>query len=62
MTANEAQTIRDQAAALAAHLQDDIRNASTRTEHIRLTQHAAEAQRLVEQIDMLAVPPMPTHY
>ena len=38
---------------LADNLSNDIKNASTRIEHIRLTQLALEAQRLSEKIDRL---------
>ena len=38
----------------ATNLQRDIANASTRIEHIRLTQLALEAQRLVELLQELA--------
>jgi hypothetical protein len=38
---------------LAAHLSDDIKLASTRIEHVRLTARANEAARLVEEIERL---------
>jgi phosphotransferase system HPr-like phosphotransfer protein len=38
---------------LAAQLLEDVRLASTRIEHIRLTARANEAARLVEQIERL---------
>lgn len=36
---------------LADNISKDIKNASTRIEHIRLTQLALEAQRLSDKID-----------
>ncbi len=38
----------------AANLAADIQNASTRIEHIRLTQLALEAQQLADDIEQLA--------
>jgi hypothetical protein len=38
----------------ATNLQQDINNASTRIEHIRLTQLALEAQRLVQLLETLS--------
>jgi hypothetical protein len=61
MTSEEAKTVRDAAAQLAQSLNDDIRNASTRLEHIRLTQHAAQAEALVNQLDLLSAGDFPTH-
>lgn len=69
MTRDEALAIRDQTALLAVHLREDIKNAQTRAEHIRLTQHAAEAERLVAALDLVLAgredsPPeyLPTHF
>ena len=45
--------ISQEAKQLAENLSKDIKNASTRIEHIRLTQLALEAQRLSEKIDKL---------
>ena len=45
--------LRDQALLLSDHLKADIQNASTRVEHIRLTQHASEAERLVSTMNWL---------
>lgn len=53
MSGEEADTIRDQADLLRQHLTDDLKNASTRIEHIRISQLAAEAERLVQAIDIL---------
>jgi hypothetical protein len=36
---------------LAENISNDIKNASTRIEHIRLTQLALEAQRLSEKLE-----------
>lgn len=38
----------------ASNLAADINNASTRIEHIRLTQLALEAERLADEIERLA--------
>lgn len=66
MTYEQALAVRDQTALLLQHLTADINNAQTRAEHIRLTQHAAEAERLVAALDLLLAPPqnqyLPTHY
>lgn len=45
--------ISGEARKLATNLTNDIRNASTRSEHIRLTQLALEAERLAEKIESL---------
>lgn len=39
-----------QAQRLADNLRADIKNATTRAEHIRLTRHALEAQQLADAI------------
>jgi len=39
----------------AKNLADDIQNASTRVEHMRLTRLALEAQRLADRLDALLV-------
>jgi hypothetical protein len=49
--------ISQEAKQLAENLSKDIKNASTRIEHIRLTQLALEAQRLSEKIDKLLEDP-----
>lgn len=51
MTTDE---LRAQAASLQSNIAADIVNAQTRVEHIRLTQLAEEAQRLVQSIDQFA--------
>lgn len=53
MTNSEAMAIRDAALHLQSSIQSDIINASTRQEHMRLTQLATEAERLVAAIDLL---------
>lgn len=53
MTNSEALAIRDAALNLQSSIQADINNASTRQEHMRLTQLATEAERLVAAIDLL---------
>lgn len=45
--------ISQEAKQLADNISNDIKNASTRIEHIRLTQLALEAKRLSEKIDRL---------
>lgn len=45
--------ISQEAKQLAENISNDIKNASTRIEHIRLTQLALEAKRLSEKIDRL---------
>ncbi len=45
--------VREAAYQLAVNLQADISNATTRIEHIRLTQLAEEAARLLQAIDNL---------
>ena len=45
--------LRDQAQVVSDHLRADIQNAGTRVEHIRLTQHASEAERLVNTMNWL---------
>jgi hypothetical protein len=45
--------ISNEARQLATNLTNDIKNASTRIEHIRLTQLALEAERLAEKIESL---------
>ena len=66
MTHEQALALRDQTALLLSHLTADIQNAQTRAEHIRLTQHAAEAERLVAALDLLLaddpIQVLPTHY
>lgn len=66
MTRSEALAIRDQSALLLFHLREDIKNAQTRAEHVRLTQHATEAERLVAALDILLQDEpqtyLPTHY
>ncbi len=54
MTAEQTAAIREEASILAASIQSDILNASTRLEHMRLTQLAEQANRLVQAIDKLA--------
>lgn len=66
MTRVEALTVLDQAVSLRDNLRADIANALTRNEHIRLTQLAAEAERLVATIELLLAEPVsagfqPTH-
>ena len=66
MTRVEALTVLDQAVSLRDNLRADIANALTRNEHIRLTQLAAEAERLVATIELLLAVPVvsgfqPTH-
>jgi hypothetical protein len=56
MTHDEALALRDQATALRDSLRADIANAMTRNEHIRITQHAAAAERLVSALDILLDP------
>lgn len=51
MTRVEALMIRDRAAALRDSLRADIPKALTRGEHIRISQLAAEAERLVAAVD-----------
>lgn len=53
MTNSEALAIRDAALQLQSSIQADIQNAGTRQEHMRLTQLATEAERLVAAIDLL---------
>lgn len=53
MTNEQTAVIREQASTLAANLQADLVHASTRLEHMRLTQLAEEAERLVAAIDTL---------
>jgi hypothetical protein len=53
MTNSEALAIRDAALSLKNSIQADIQNAGTRQEHMRLTQLATEAERLVAAIDLL---------
>jgi len=55
MTSEEALAIRDQAALLLQHMNDDLRNTATRNEWMRISILAAEAERLVETIDALSV-------
>lgn len=43
----------DDAKQLATNISNDISNASSRIEHIRLTQLALEAERLVKKIESL---------
>jgi len=67
MTRTEALTIREQAVTLRDNLRADIPNALTRGEHIRITQLAAEAERLVAALDSLLAEPAldgfePMHY
>lgn len=45
--------ISHEARQLAHNLTNDIKNASTRIEHIRLTQLALEAERLADKIEKL---------
>jgi len=45
--------ISNEARQLAHNLTNDIKNASTRIEHIRLTQLALEAERLADKIEKL---------
>jgi hypothetical protein len=45
--------ISNEARQLATNLTNDIKNASTRIEHIRLTQLALEAERLADKIEKL---------
>lgn len=45
------QDIRNQARKHANNLQEDIKHASTRIEHIRLTTLALEAARLADNLD-----------
>jgi phosphotransferase system HPr-like phosphotransfer protein len=47
------EVMKELAAELAVNLLEDVRLASTRIEHIRLTARANEAARLVEQIERL---------
>jgi hypothetical protein len=47
------EVMKELAVDLAAQLLEDVRLASTRIEHIRLTARANEAARLVEQIERL---------
>lgn len=53
MTKDEIEALRTQAQDLANGLQADIRLATTRVEHVRLSQRAAESERLVQAIDIL---------
>lgn len=56
MTHDEALTIREQATSLRDNLVADIPKAMTRAEHIRITQLAGEAARLVAALDILLDP------
>ncbi len=56
MTHDEALVIREQATALRDSLIADIPKAMTRAEHIRISQLAAEADRLVAALDILLDP------
>lgn len=56
MTNDEALAVRDGAIALRDNLQNEINNALTRQEHIRITQLAMEADRLVETLNLLLAP------
>lgn len=47
-------TLATAARQLASHIRDDISNASTRIEHIRLTQLALEAEQLATDMEQLA--------
>jgi phosphotransferase system HPr-like phosphotransfer protein len=47
------EVMKELAAELAVNLLEDVRLASTRIEHVRLTARANEAARLVEQIERL---------
>jgi phosphotransferase system HPr-like phosphotransfer protein len=47
------EVMKELAVDLATQLLEDVRLASTRIEHIRLTARANEAARLVEQIERL---------
>lgn len=66
MTRIEALMIRDQAIALRDSLRADIPKALTRGEHIRISQLAAEAERLVSAMDVVLFKPEtpfePTHH
>jgi len=66
MTRIEALMIRDQAIALRDSLRADIPKALTRGEHIRISQLAAEAERLVSAMDAMIFKPEssfePTHH
>lgn len=53
MTRDEALVVRDQAVQLRDNLRADVSNALSRVEHIRITQLAAEAERLVAALDLL---------
>ena len=49
--------ISNEARKLATNITNDIKNASTRIEHIRLTQLALEAERLADKIDKIVQNP-----
>lgn len=54
------EVMKELAAELAVNLLEDVRLASTRIEHVRLTARANEAARLVEQIERLIQSEEPT--
>jgi DUF438 domain-containing protein len=66
MTRVEALMVREQAIGLRDSLRADIPKALTRGEHIRITQLAAEAERLVAAMDAMLFKPEtpfePTHH
>jgi DUF438 domain-containing protein len=65
MTRDEALVVREQAIQLRDNLRADVGNALSRVEHIRITQLAAEAERLVSAMDAMIFKPEssfePTH-
>lgn len=66
ITRAEALLVREQAISLRDSLRADVAKALTRGEHIRITQLAAEAERLVVSMDAMLFKPddafEPTHY
>ena len=53
MTNEEALAVRDAAVLLLTHLQEDMNKTATKTEWIRISQLAHEAQALVQTVDSL---------